>query len=485
MTSLSEMRKRLNRGVSLFSGNSLGFRLVGTFIFIIVVVLTAYTVYSVIHEQREERKNLEKKGRVLVDLLSYSSRLGVFAENREQLMDVAAGFVSEPDVILVGIYNAERKPLYVSNEAPSGMGISAEIEGRKAGIRREGRKISVRDTGRTMEFLKPVILKMFPNEERSLYFGANEGEGTDRVIGHVRIVFSQETLKQEILAILGRNVIVALVFIAFSIVLVYLRVRKITKPLETLTHNVKALGEGGEVAYAPVETMDEIGRLATAFNTMLDERRVGRAAFQKILMEIHDGIGGITTNISLLSEVARKAKSAEDVSKALAMISSLSDEGRAEIRNLMYSLDQKDMSWQTLCSELRNQGNRTLEPHGIAFEWTTSIEPDSPHPVSLLCLHLFKVYREALTNIIKHSRAKNVKAGLRVEKGSVILTVQDDGQGCGEAALRGNGRGVPNIKARAADIGGSAMVTGESGTRIVVEIPILNKALLLQNRTII
>jgi len=221
--------------------------------------------------------------------------------------------------------------------------------------------------------------------------------------------------------------------------------------------------------------MDEIGRLATAFNNMLDERRTGREAFQKILMEIHDGIGGITTNISLLSELARKAISPESVSQALATISSLSKEGMAEIRSLMYSLDRTNMSWDTLSAELRSRGTRTLDPHGIGFEMVTDIEEGTAQPASLLCLHLFRVYREALTNIIKHSRATTVRTSILVRQGYIVFVVRDNGEGCEDSAFCRNGRGISHIKARAAELGGKATITGDNGTRVQIEIPILNR----------
>ncbi len=474
MVNLSEMRKKWSRSISIFSGNSLGFKLLSAFIVIIVVVLSLYTVFSVIYEGRKARKNLANKGDVLANLLSKVSTVGVFVENRDQLMEIAAGFVNEPDVLLVGIYNTDGKPLYVSNRASMGKDVQPPDTGLTEAAAKESQDVAGGTCG-TMEFIRPVILKVVAHDERSLYFSENEKNSTDRIIGHVRIVLGQEALNREIFAIVTRNALIVLIFIGASVALVYLRLRKITKPLETLTQKVKALGEGSEVAHVPVETMDEIGRLAVAFNTMLDERRVGREAFQKILMEIHDGIGGITTNISLLSELARKAISPESVSEALATISTLSKEGMAEIRSLMYSLDRNDMSWNTLCAELRNRGTRTLEPHAIAFEMTTEIEPDNPQPGSLLCLHLFRVYREALTNIIKHSKAKNVKTSVRVRQGCISLAVQDDGQGCYESALLGNGRGIAHIKARAAELGGKATITGNNGTRVWLEIPLSQK----------
>lgn len=474
MANCSETRKKWSKRISLFSPDSLGFRLFSAFIVIIVIVLSAYTVFSVVQEQRKAKKNLASKGQVLADLLSAVSRAAVFAENKNQLTDIAAGFASEPDVVFVGIYNATGKELYTLNKRPTNGKEHYRVGGKHTAFAdgREARQY----TDDTIAFAVPVVLKMAARDERSLYFGEKEQGTTDRVIGFVRIVMGLESLNREILAIVARNAVIVLIFISASVVLVSVRVRRITKPLETLTRKVKALGEGSDVTHVPVDSSDEVGRLATAFNTMLDERKNAREAFQKILMEIHDGIGGITTNISLLSELAKKATTPERVSQSLETISSLSKEGMVEIRSLMYSLDGRDMSWSTLSAELRNRGTRTLDPHGIAFEMVAEIEERQQcQPVSLLCLHLFRVYREALTNIIKHSGARNVRTSLVVRQGLLTLSVHDDGKGCGESTFFGNGRGIANIKSRAAELGGKAVITGDNGTRVVVEIPLAKR----------
>ncbi len=458
--------------MKLFPDKSLGFRLLSAYILIIVIVLSAYTLFAIVREERKVRKELTEKGEMLVNLLASGSRIGVFAENKDLLKDVATGITAEPDVVLVGIYNADLKPLYEMNRSSMRKDVYPDIERKVAVIKTGLDGATLRETGHTLEFTKPVILHLFQNEEKTIYFDEKGADTNVRTIGHVKIVLGKEALNRQILGILLRNAIIALIFIGASIAVVYLRVRKITKPLETLTKHVKALGQGDAVAQVPVETMDEVGRLAAAFNTMLDERKSAQQAFQKILMDIHDGIGGITTNICLLSEVAQKASTPTDVNKALSTILDLSREGMVEIRSLMYSLDRNDLNWRTLAAELRNRGMKTVEHHTIAFEMKAEVEENVISPASLLCLHLFRIYREALTNVIKHSKAKNVTVGFRVNKERIVLTIQDDGQGFDYASRSNKGRGVPNMKARAAEIGGTVTVISNAGTCVTIEIPL-------------
>jgi signal transduction histidine kinase len=196
-----------------------------------------------------------------------------------------------------------------------------------------------------------------------------------------------------------------------------------------------------------------------------------------VLMEIHDGIGGITTNITMLSEVAKKAAKPEDAEKALNTISDLARDGMVEIRSLMYSLDREDLSWRSLIAEMRNQGTRLLEPHAVTFTMTADIEDNIQSPGSHLCLNLFRIYREALMNVIKHAKATKVMASFHVDKERLVLMIQDDGKGFEQSALMGSGRGVGNMMARASTMHGRVAITGDRGTCVTIEMPVQLKVI--------
>ena len=192
---------------------------------------------------------------------------------------------------------------------------------------------------------------------------------------------------------------------------------------------------------------------------------------ESILMELHDGIGGITTNIGILSEVAQKSGDLAAVRGKLATISWLAREGVSEIRGFMRSLDTSQLSWHTLAAEVRNQGTTSLEPHNIAFSIETSIDEAAPgQPGSLLCVNLYKIYKEALTNIIKHAKATSVMVTLSIGRDALQLTVQDNGISCGPADPPG--RGLPNMRKRAAELGGAMTLSSVHGTRLSLALPI-------------
>jgi two-component system sensor histidine kinase UhpB len=193
---------------------------------------------------------------------------------------------------------------------------------------------------------------------------------------------------------------------------------------------------------------------------------------EKILMDLHDGIGGITTNISILAELGQKARELEQVKKTLATVSRLSKEGISEIRSFMQGLDSKELNWRNLSAELRNQGSNMLDPHGISCALETSVMDGHEQPGSLVWINIIKIYKEALTNVIKHAQAGSVVVKLDINEQRLCLDIHDDGLGCTGDQGAIHGRGLSNMRRRAADIGGTLDINAEQGTQVSFILPL-------------
>ncbi len=223
-----------------------------------------------------------------------------------------------------------------------------------------------------------------------------------------------------------------------------------------------------KVAEAEKERLYE--ESASHYRSRIEEQQLHQEEKEKIVKDLHDGIGGLTTNINLLAELARQNDDNAQIRKALRTISDLSRESLAEIRTFMQSLDTRELDWPTIAAELRHLGNTIIEPHGVRFSLETAIESGCNAPTSVITLNLFRIYKESLANIIKHSRAKSVDVLFAVEAAKLTMSISDDGIGLN--AKRKDGRGLHNMQARAAELGGTLSLSSEKGTRVVLEIPI-------------
>ena len=96
----------------------------------------------------------------------------------------------------------------------------------------------------------------------------------------------------------------------------------------------------------------------------------------------------------------------------------------------------------------------------------------------------FRIFQEALTNIIRHANATKVEVRLAEIGGQVVLEIRDRGRGISEEEIYSkNSIGLLGIRERATLLGGSVQIEGTpgKGTTLTVRIPNPAKALLHEN----
>ena len=88
-------------------------------------------------------------------------------------------------------------------------------------------------------------------------------------------------------------------------------------------------------------------------------------------------------------------------------------------------------------------------------------------------MELLRVVQEALSNVRRHSAARNVEVRLRKDDEAVVLEVGDDGRGFGPQSARG-GIGLSTMRERIEGLGGEIEVSSRpgEGTRVTVRVPL-------------
>jgi signal transduction histidine kinase len=84
---------------------------------------------------------------------------------------------------------------------------------------------------------------------------------------------------------------------------------------------------------------------------------------------------------------------------------------------------------------------------------------------------VYRLVQEALTNIVKHADARNVRVAVTASGGAVSVEVQDDGTGFTPDAA-GPGFGLASMRERVFLAGGSLIIdSGEGGTLVLAKLP--------------
>jgi len=98
------------------------------------------------------------------------------------------------------------------------------------------------------------------------------------------------------------------------------------------------------------------------------------------------------------------------------------------------------------------------------------VPEDLPNLPAAVEVAVYRITQEALTNVVRHARARTCVVRLVVND-DVGLEIVDDGVGIPKE--RGAGVGLASMRERASELGGSCVVerAPKGGTRVLVHLP--------------
>lgn len=217
------------------------------------------------------------------------------------------------------------------------------------------------------------------------------------------------------------------------------------------------------------------GRALERASAFAAEVRMREREKESLLRDLHDGVGGLTSNIRMLAELGQKSD--ERAKRSLSTIAELSEKSLAQLRAFVQALDDTTTTWESLASELRRFGTHLLSAAGVELEVESDLRTRDL-PRSLLTIHVLRVFQECVTNALKR-RATRMRVVLRADDTRMELVVTSEGTSSAPTAEPGTmgidlGRGLANMRARAEELGGTfTLVPGAiTEVRLVVPLPL-------------
>jgi signal transduction histidine kinase len=223
-------------------------------------------------------------------------------------------------------------------------------------------------------------------------------------------------------------------------------------------HRVKGLDAGADDYLAkPFSTAELRARVFGAVARADARRSAVRRAWEDMLMELHDGVKAALSRASIL------LASSEGAGEARAAVREALEESDAMLR----LLEGASEPFGELLADLRSELAERCEHHALAFDF--QVEGDANKPPGPATAHaLRRVAHEAVTNVVKHAKARKVRCAVELGSGGIRLRVEDDGVGFDDA--NGAGRGLGIIRRRAERLGGGASFGRASGGGAFVEV---------------
>ena len=240
------------------------------------------------YEIRDNTAALIKEGTLLCNLLAYSARIAVYSETPALLDGAADGILAHTNVQSVTIYASDGRKLFEErmNEAHTQeqhvlLDDTPEEQRHMASLARSLTQVSHEVTPQGMEFLAPVRMVTGMDRDDTGYWGIPDSSKLEQNIGMVRIQLHDAEIRVTIRYLIVISVGLALFCIMVGSAVAYLIARSVTAPLKRLSTTVVALGAEGKLVEVPVETFDEVGQVAEAFNCLIDSlrRRESEKAF--------------------------------------------------------------------------------------------------------------------------------------------------------------------------------------------------------------
>ena len=195
----------------------------------------------------------------------------------------------------------------------------------------------------------------------------------------------------------------------------------------------------------------------------------------RLARELHDSVTQELFSMTMIAGAlpALMERKPELAKERVERLHELARGALAEMRALLFALRPAALAEEGLVSALSKHAAAIQSREGIAVHLDIEGAGRLPQPCEEA---LYRVFQEALNNVVKHARAANVWVRLALGRGETSLSVRDDGVGL-PASPEPNApqtMGLASMRERVAALGGvfSIVSAPGAGTTVEVTVPI-------------
>jgi len=212
-------------------------------------------------------------------------------------------------------------------------------------------------------------------------------------------------------------------------------------------------------------------RLAASLQTAREEERADLAR------ELHDDLGQTLTALKL--ELGRTAEAMKSLRPDLPVVDRLQslvglvDIAVAMVKQIATKLRPPALDHLGLAEAIRWEAAAFRSRSGLRCHVAAGEEPTGLTAKQQTAL--FRIFQEALTNVVRHAQASAVRVRLSEMRGVFVLHVSDNGRGITQEEIAADDSiGLLGMRERAAQAGARLAISGlpGKGTVITVSVPL-------------
>ncbi|MFX3625220.1 MAG: histidine kinase [Ectobacillus sp.] len=242
--------------------------------------------------------------------------------------------------------------------------------------------------------------------------------------------------------------------------------------------------ELGEIGNRIAALGDRLEEHASLFQKLTNERadwneemrqEVISKERHRLARELHDSVSQQLFAMSMMMSAVNEQPNlnTEAVKKQLHLIENMIVNAQSEMRALLLHLRPVQLEGKKLAEGIEELLTELSRKQQMKIEWLVE-------PIELekgVEDHLFRIIQEALSNTLRHSKAKRMELRLRNINQYAILKLLDDGVGFDVNQRKAGSYGLRSIQERVQEIGGTFKLISfpNKGTQLEVKVPIIAK----------
>ena len=237
--------------------------------------------------------------------------------------------------------------------------------------------------------------------------------------------------------------LIAFPIMALSLLAIWFGLRRIVQPMQALEEKAGDLANGNfETIRQPVGGILEIRHLQETLIYMAAELKEAQNSLHSYIGAITDSVESERRNLarelhdetlqSLIAlgqytQYALHWNNDPKVAKTLDQVVNMADQSMKNLSRLVQGLRPIYIEDLGLATALAMQSTQNMHPDGVAIHFIQEgverrLKPD-------IEMAMYRMAQEALSNVVRHSKAKNAWISLYFRPDSVILEIRDDGLG--------------------------------------------------------